>query len=172
MAYITDVENSVAALLAHLGREVVQGQIGESGVPSKPYAIWNTKMIEFGDSIRNETTDARQKIIAANTPIDILIDIVGGNAMLDATKFCLSLRESQRTLDLYKYCGLSGVSQINNLSAVETGKFRDRVQFTLSLFTVIDLINEPEQIESIGLLVRSSIPPFEKLIIVPYGECN
>ncbi len=173
MTTLAEIENAIALLLKQTGREVVQGQIGEFGVPNRPYISWNMNKIDFFDSVDTEMTPLGQVVKARSTPIDILINFAGGNAFVDASTFCLSLRQSQRTADLYTLCGFAGVTPLQNLTAVELGKFRERVQFTLTLYAEITLSNTAEFIETVGVRVRSkSNQPYDNTFIVPNGECK
>lgn len=158
-ASLTDVENEVAALLAALGRTPVQGRVGEGPAPASKYAGWYMRRIELQDSIRSSIESGQQVIVAANTPLEFMIDLCGGDAMGDAVKFGLSLRQSQRTSDLYKIAGLSGVSEFLDISGVELGVWRNRVNFRLSLFAALDLTAAAEQIEEIPITVN--VPAME-----------
>lgn len=172
MAILVQVENAVAALLAALGRAVAQGRIGEAGAPATPYAIWRLDRIQLEDFTRTEISGSNQIIIAANTPLEFVINIVGGAAMADMVKFALSLRQSQRTADLYKLCGLSGLGPMQDLSALETGTYRQRVEVRLTLFTALDLAAPVELIETMCINVIEPLKEFDETYCYTQGECR
>lgn len=172
MATIAQVEDAVAALLSALGRTVVQGRIGEAGAPSSPYAMWSLESLELSDFPVITIDGLTQTIISTNTPLEFLINLVGGPAMVDATKFGLSLRQTQRTADLYKLCGLSGLTPFLNLAALETGTYRQRIEFRLTLFAAVDLVVTPEWIETQCVEIREASKEFDETICYTQGECH
>lgn len=172
MATLVQVEDAVAALLVALGRTVVQGRIGEDGAPSTPYAMWRLDRIELGDFTRTTVGATEQIVIASNTPLEFVINVVGAAAMADTVKFALSLRQSQRTADLYKLCGLSGVGPFQDLSGLEVGTYRQRVEFRLTLFTALDLTAPVELIETICVNVIEPLKEFDETYCVTQGECH
>lgn len=173
MPTLTEVENAVAALLAAGGREIVQGRIGEDGAPASPYVMWRLDGLELPDFTVTHTDTGDQVIIASNTPLEFVLDWVGGNAMADATTFGLSLRQSQRLFDLWRLCGLSGIGRFQDLSAVETGAFRQRVQTRLSLFTAVDLTAPLELIETSVIQVREAAKGYDETFnVTAQGECQ
>jgi hypothetical protein len=173
MATLVQVENAVAALLVALGgRTIVQGRIGEDGAPSTPYAMWRLDRISLDDFTRTELNGTDQIVIASNTPLEFVINIVGGAAMTDMVRFCLSLRQSQRTADLYKLCGLSGVGPMQDLSALEVGTYRQRVEVRLTLFTALELTAPVELIETICMQVLEPLKEFDETYCMTQGECH
>lgn len=172
MATLVQVEDAVAALLVALGRTVVQGRIGEDGAPATPYAMWRLDRIQLDDFTRTTISGTDQIVIATNTPLEFVINIVGGAAMADTVKFALSLRQSQRAADLYKLCGLSGVGPFQDLSAVEVGTFRQRVEHRLTLFTALDLTAPAELIETMCINVVEPQKEFDETYCYTQGECR
>lgn len=172
MATLTQVEDAVAALLGALGRELVQGRIGEAPSPAEPYALWSLDRLTLSDFPVKSFGDVNQVIVSTNTPLEFLIDLVGGPAMADAVRFGLSLRQTQRTADLYKLCGLSGITSPQNLSAVEVGTYRQRVQLRLTLFTAVELTAPVEYIDTICVNVKSQEPEFDEQYCMTRGECH
>lgn len=196
MASLTDVENAVAALLVlSTGREIVQGRVGEGAVPAVPFVLWDLDRIEIQDFTRTELFDpsaivnpnvivlsdgdpeevqtgTQQIIISPNTPLEFVVNMIGGSAMADMVRFALSLRQSQRTGDLYKLCGLSGVGPILDLSAVEIGTYRQRVEMRLTLFTALDLTAPAELLETSCVHVRENSKQFYEPYCYTKGECR
>ena len=174
MATIVEVEDAVAALLAALGRTVIQGRIGEAPNPAEPYAMWSLDNLELSDFpvITVDDAGTEQSIVSTNTPLEFLVNIVGGPAMADAVRFGLSLRQSQRTLDLYALCGLSGLTPFQNLSSLEVGTYRQRIEFRLTLFAAVDLIVPPEWIETQCVQVREAGKEFDETYCYTQGECR
>lgn len=196
MASLTDVENAVAALLVSAtGREIVQGRIGEGAVPAAPFVLWDLDRIDIQDFTRTElfepeaianpnvivlsdgnpeavSTEAQQIIISPNTPLEFVINMIGGSAMADMVRFALSLRQSQRTADLYKLCGLSGVGPMLDLSAVEIGTYRQRVEMRLTLFTALDLTAPAELLETTRIHVVEASKQFYEPYSYTKGECR
>jgi hypothetical protein len=172
MATLTQVEDAFAAVLAGLGRELVQGRIGEGPSPAVPYAMWSLDNLELSDFPVKTIDGLDQIIIATSTPIEFLVNICGGNAMADAAKFALSFSQSQRLADLYKLCGLSGISKLQNLSAVETGNYRQRVELRVVLFAAIDLTVPAELMGTSCVRVISQEPEFDETFCVTEGECH
>lgn len=172
MATLTQVEDAFAAVLALTGRALVQGRIGEGPSPSTPYAMWSLDNLELSDFPVKTISGLNQIIIATNTPIEFLINICGGNAMADASRFALSFRQSQRLGDLYKLCGLSGISQLQNLSAVEVGTFRQRIELRVTLFAAIDLTAPAELLETSCVNVLERSKAFNETFCATKGECH
>lgn len=172
MATLTQVEDALAPLLTVSGRLPVQGRAGEAAAPDVPYTLWDLDSLELTDFPVVKIEGANQIIIAANTPLEFVLNFVGGNAMADAVTFGLSLRQSQRTADLYKLCGLSGLSPMRDLSAVETGTFRQRVEVRLTLFAAVDLTVAAELIETSCVQVREASKEFDETYCVTEGECR
>lgn len=171
MATLVEVENALAALLALSGRVVVQGRIGEDGAPPVPYVMWRLDTVELQDFTESQIRDDQQVIISPNTPLVFVLNWAGGSAMADATLFGLSLRQSQRAFDLYRLCGLSGIDRLQDLSAVETGTFRQRVETRLTLFTAVELTAPLELIETSCIRVREALKEFDETYCYTQGEC-
>lgn len=172
MQRLIDVEDALAAILGANGRVVVQGRIGEDGAPPSPYVMWRLDALELPDFTVTNIDGDDQVIIATNTPLEFLLDWVGGTAMADAALFSLSLRQSQRLFDLWRLCGLSGIGRLQDLSAVETGAFRQRVQARLSLFTAVDLTAPLELIETSVIQVREAAKGYDETFnVTAQGDC-
>lgn len=173
MQRLIDVENALAAILGANGRVVVQGRIGEGGAPATPYIMWRLDTLELPDFTVTNIDGTDQMIIANNTPLEFVLDWVGGTAMADAALFGLSLRQSQRLFDLWRLCGLSGIGRLQDLSAVETGTFRQRVQTRLSLFTAVELTAPLELIETSVIQVREAAKGYDETFnVTAQGECQ
>lgn len=173
MPTLTQVENAFAAVLALLpGREIVQGRIGEGPVPATKYSVWSLDGLEFSDFPIKRVDGVEQLVIATSTPLEFLVNICGGDAMADAAQFALSFRQSQRLADLYRLCGLSGISRLQNLSAVEVGTFRQRVELRVTLFASVDLTAEPELIETSCVRVAEQAQEHDETFCVTQGECH
>ncbi|MGH8441066.1 MAG: phage neck terminator protein [Pseudomonas sp.] len=172
IATITQVENAFAALLALIGRELVEGRVGEAGAPAVPYALWSLENLTISDFPVKTFLGVDQRIIATGTPFEFLVNFCGGDAMGDAAKFVLSFRQSQRLNELYKFCGLSGFEGPSNRNAVEVGNFRKRVELRVTLFSAIDLLAPAELLETSCVDVISAAPVFDETICVTQGECH
>lgn len=172
MATLTQVEDAFAAVLGLTGRQLVQGRIGEGPVPASPYAMWSLDNLELSDFPVKKIDGVLQRVISTSTPIEFLVNICGGNAMADASQFALSFRQSQRLADLYRLCGLSGISRLQNLSAVEVGTFRQRVELRVTLFAAVELTAAPELIDTSCVRVTSQTPVFDETFCVTEGECH
>lgn len=172
IATITQVENAFAALLSQLGRVLVEGRVGEAGAPAQPYALWSLERLVITDFPRITIEGADQHIIATGTPFEFLVNLCGGDAMGDAAKFILSFRQSQRLNELYKLCGLSGFDGPRDLTAVELGNFKKRVELRVTLFAAIDLTAPAEFMETSCVEVRSDAPEFDETVCITKGECH
>lgn len=172
IATITQVEDAFAALLSQLGRVVVQGRIGEGSAPSQPYAMWDLESMEMSDFPLKGLDGPNQIVVSTNTPMIFLVNIVGGQTMQDAAKFAASFRQSQRLNELYRYCGLSGISPLQDVSAVEVGTFRQRVQLRVTLFAAVDLLAPAEYLETSCVRVTSEAPEFDETFCATQGECH
>lgn len=170
---LTQVEDAFAAVLALLpGREIVQGRIGEGPAPSVKYSIWSLDGLELSDFPVKTIDGVVQRVISTSTPLEFLVNICGGNAMADASQFALSFRQSQRLADLYRLCGLSGISRLQNLSAVEVGTYRQRVELRVTLFAAVELSAPAELLETSCVTVTSAAPVFDETFCVTEGECH
>jgi hypothetical protein len=172
IATITQVENAFAALLALSGRELVEGRVGEAGAPAVPYALWSLEGLVLTDFPQRKFEGLDQRIIATGTPFEFLVNFCGGDAMGDAARFALSFRLSQRLNELYKLCGLSGITGPSDRTAVELGNFRKRVELRVTLFAAIDLTAPAELMETSCVEVRSEIPEFDETVCITQGECH
>jgi len=173
MPTLTQVEDAFAAVLALLpGREVVQGRIGEGPAPALKYSLWILDGLELSDFPVKSIDGSLQRIISTATPLEFLVNICGGNAMADAAQFALSFRQSQRLADLYRLCGLSGISRLQNLSAVEVGVYRQRIELRVTLFAAVDLSAPAELVEKTDTTLIEESKGFEETFRVTEGECH
>lgn len=172
IATITQVEDAFAALLALSGRVLVEGRVGEAGAPAVPYAIWSLESLVISDFPVKSIDGSNQHIVSTGTPFEFLVNFCGGDAMGAAAKFILSFRQSQRLNELYKLCGLSGFTGPKDLTAVELGNFRKRVELRVTLFAAIDLTAPAELWETVVTTVASDMPEFEKTVSIIQGECH
>lgn len=172
IATITQVEDAFAALLSQLGRVVVQGRIGEGAAPANPYSMWSLESLELSDFPVITVDGLQQRIVSTNTPLIFLVNIVGGQAMSDAARFGLSFRQSQRLNELYKFCGLSGISPMTDVSAVEVGTYRQRVQLRVTLFSAVDLLVGPEALEHQDTTLNVPGLDFSETFRQTQGECH
>lgn len=172
IATITQVEDAFAALLSQLGRVVIQGRIGEGAAPAQPYAMWDLESLELTDFPLVTVDGVSQHIVSTNTPLIFLVNVVGGAAMSDAVKFGLSFRQSQRLNELYKFCGLSGISPMQDVSAVEVGTFRQRVQLRVTLFAAVDLLAAPETLAHQDNTLNAPEKDFSETFRQTQGECH
>lgn len=172
IATITEVENAFAALLSLSGRVLVEGRVGEAGVPSSPYALWSLENLVLSEFPVKTIEGVNQRIVSTGTPFEFLVNFVGGDAMGDAAKFALSFYQSQRLNELYKYCGLSGFTGPQDLTAVELGNFRKRVELRVTLFAAIDLTAPAELIENIDVTITEPSKGFEESFRETQGECH
>lgn len=172
IATIAQVENAFAALLALSGRVLVEGRVGEAGAPSSPYALWSLESLVLSDFPVRSIEGVNQRIVSTGTPFEFLVNFCGGNAMGDAVQFALSFYQSQRLNELYKYCGLSGFTGPQDLTAVELGNFRKRVELRVTLFAAIDLTAPAELMETSCVQVVSQAPEFDETFCITQGECH
>lgn len=172
MPTITQVEDAFAAVLALTGRVLVQGRIGEGSAPSSPYAMWSLDNLELDIRPVRQIDGLVQRVISVNTPLVFLVNICGGNAMADAAQFALSFSQSQRLGDLYKLCGLSGISPLQNLSAVEVGTYRQRAELRVTLFAAVELTAPAEVFETSCVRVTETDRGFDETFCVTEGECH
>lgn len=172
IATITQVENSFAALLALSGRVLVEGRVGEAGAPAVPYALWSLESLVITDFPVKSIEGSNQHIVATGTPFEFLVNFCGGNAMGDAANFILSFRQSQRLNEMYKLCGLSGFTGPRDLTAVELGNFKKRVELRVTLFAAIDLTAPAELMETSCVDILSAAPEFDKTVCITQGECH
>lgn len=170
MASIADVENALADMLtATTGRPVEQGRIGEGPAPSRPTAIWNLERIETVGRMRVEM-GTRQRIVASDTRMTFVVEMIGGNAADDMLRFLMSFRASQRWADIYRYCGLMRYTEPINLSAVETGRYRQRYETSITLSTGVDLVVPAELVDKVSITVREDSKPFQETFTVTNEE--
>lgn len=172
IATIAQVENAFAALLGQSGRVLVERSVGESGAPATPYALWSLEGLTISEFPIRTFQGIQQHIIATNTPFEFLVNFCGGNAMQDAANFVLSFYQSQRLNELYKLCGLSGFDGPRDLTAVELGNFKKRVELRVTLFAAIDLTAPAEFMETSCVEVRSDAPEFDETVCITQGECH
>lgn len=141
---ITEIETAVAAWLNAVrgARQLVKGRIGEAAAPALPYLMYAVDITELPSSIPVDV-GATQTARAPDTRVEVIMSVVGditagGHAARnDAATLALSLRHSQRTVDVLAQCGLWGVSTIRNLTAVEVGAMRQRYDLTVTLSAIL-----------------------------------
>lgn len=166
-------------------RQVIEGKVGEDAAPSSPYVMFSIDGFTPSDfpvtTITGPDDAEIQTVTACAVPVVFLIDVVGGkgsnDAWQDTSNIILNLRLSQRSFDLYAVCGLMGVTNPVNLSALETGSMRSRVQFRITLSAALDLTAEAEIIESIDVTVIEPQRLYDETFTIeqgvnPHGECN
>lgn len=134
--------------------------------------MWSLDNLVLSDFRVRRIDGLDQIIIATSTPIEFLVNICGGNAMADAAQFALSFSQSQRLADLYKLCGLSGVGRLQNLSSVEVGTYRQRVEVRVVLFAAVDLTAPAELLETSCVRIISQAPDLDETFCVTQGECH
>lgn len=172
IATITQVENAFAALLALSGRVLVEGRVGEDGAPAVPYAMWSLENLAISEFPVTEIDGVVQRVISTGTPFEFLVNFCGGDAMGDAARFALSFHQSQRLNEIYKWCGLSGFTGPQDLTAVELGNFKKRVELRVTLFAAIDLTAPAELLENIDVTVTEPGKGFEETFRETQGECH
>lgn len=146
---------------------VIEGRAGEAAAPVRPYALFSVESVAPVDfpivSYDELDPPTIQTVTSTATPVEFLIEAVGGAAMGDAFRMCLTLRTSQRCFDLYAICGLMGVTAPVNLSALEVGTMRQRAQFRLTVSAALDFTADAETIEHI------SATAFDRTVTVSKG---
>lgn len=168
------LEQAVAdwLVLAAPGRVLVKGRVGEAAAPDGPYVLYWLERYTLPDSPRVSVPAPfiDQKVEAPATPCEFGIVVVGDRAGQtardDALRLCLSLRQTQRSADLLKVCGLMGVSEVANRSALETGTHRSRADFRLTLSAILDLSEPGEVIEQVDLGIHELTIPHTATITV------
>ncbi len=167
MSTVTQIEDAFAAFLSAQfpnpgGRVIVAGLIGEGPAPSGPAVMWRTDGWEPDEFPRTEYVDDDQ-IVHAVTPISMVVTLLGdrpGQSVRDdALRIGSALRMSQRTGDLYAVCGLWSVEEVRNLTALETGKMRQRAEFRVVLSADLTHTAPREWMDEVDLNVKTIDPP-------------
>jgi hypothetical protein len=169
---LTELENAFGLTLAAImpARELVKGRVGDAAVPATPYVMYEAEDITLPDSpVVSISDDETTQTVSAVTPVTFLLNFVGGNAQSDAVRFSLALRLSQRTADLWKVCGLWGVSQIIDLSAVENGTMRARAEVRVTLSATLHIEHAAELIETVDIEITEPQSVYDMTITVNEG---
>lgn len=151
----SDIESAVAEWLNAVrgSRVLVKGAIGESPAPSVPYVRYQLAGVQLPDFVALETGPTEQSARAADTRLTFLIDVVGDvgadTARRAAGRLALTLRHTQRTADLFAVAGLWSVGEIRNLTAVELGTMRQRMQFQLTLSAILTAETAEESMHTV-----------------------
>ncbi len=175
MTTLVQLKQGVAALMKVMlpNRIIHEGMVGEGAAPNRPYMIYRLESFDLPDSIVNNIDEVGEDFtqsIRAMTGVIFGLSFIGGDAFADAQRFMLSVRMTQRSGDLWKICGLSGFSPIQDLTALEVGAMRQRVDVKMTLFTSLELIETMENIESINFVVNEDALEYSRLLNVTQGE--
>lgn len=170
MATLSDIEGAAADMLMSMfpDRIPVRGWFGEAPAPAMPYFMYRTQVRDIPDSPIT-TTDGINQTVQAMATVAVDVSFNGGAAYSDALKLILSLRQSQRTSDLWKVCGMLGISNPMDLTALELGAAKARTDLTLSLSASLTLTNDAEVIDSVDLALRESPHLFDHSITISKG---
>ena len=154
-------------------RQVIEGRVGETAAPDGAYIMFSIDGFTPQDFPLVEVTEVAdediQTVTSTATSIVFLIDFAGGDAMTDASRAIMFLRMSQRAFDLYAIAGLLGVSNPINLSALEVGTTRSRVQFRLTLSAALDLTGAAEVIDSLEVTVANEVSGYDETFTIERG---
>jgi hypothetical protein len=148
---------------------MVLGRAGEAPVPAAPCIMYRLDNYVPQDHPRITIDDTLQTVHADATPLEYVIEWIGGDAMAAAARALALLHATQRTVDLFRVCGLMGASNPQDLTALELGTMRARVQVRLTLNASLTSTAAPETIEHQDARVRSTAPVFDKTFTIDQG---
>lgn len=157
MPSVLTLERAVADFLLAVApaRVLVKANDSEAGQPAGPFTEYDLNTAG-GLSKALARVDSAQDVQAIAATITVRLRFFGGAAMQDAVNTALSLHATQRTFDLYAVCGLLGVSNPVDLTALELGTMKPRVDMTLTLSAMLDWTTEAETIGSVQITVPPS----------------
>lgn len=165
MSTPTQIEDAFAAFLSGVfdgSRVTVAGLIGEGPAPSSPCVMWRLDSVDPDEFPRTEYVDDDQ-VIHSVSPMTFIVTCVGDRPGQSVRDDCLrvqmALRMSQRTGDLFKVCGFWGVEPVKNLTALETGKMRQRAEFRVVLSADLTLTAPREVMDEVDLRIVTIDPP-------------
>jgi len=174
MATLLEVQRALGQVLKDLAdvpRVMVVGRVSEGAVPKSPYIVYRLDKIQMDPQDPTVIVDDAntQQVMANATPLEYVVEWVGGDAMGAAFRFSNLIFATQRTADLYAVCGFLDISDLMDLSGLELGTMRARVQARVTLNASLTSTAAAETIEHQGLRVIEQPHSFDKTFTVTQG---
>lgn len=122
------------------GREVLLANSGdgEAPRPRNPYVEVFVEMFSNpATQVVTNSEDGLVETIRSNTLLTITLDVYGDNPMQDTSKLMRSLYSASRYLDLWKICGLGGINEATDLTALERAALKQRAQISFTLYCIL-----------------------------------
>ena len=122
------------------GRQVLLANSadGEAPRPRNPYVEIFVEMFSNpATQVVTHSEDGLLETIKSNTLLTVTLDVYGDNPMQDASKLMRSLYSASRYLDLWVICGLGGINDATDLTALERGALKQRSQISFTLYCIL-----------------------------------
>ena len=168
MATFNDVENKILDWIFNItGREIILAHDGQGFKQRNPYAlVWLKTYNVPNFQKRTLSTDGLTETIKTWTQVKVDLSLYGGNALQDASLLSHSLYSAKRYQDLYKIMGLGSVSDLNDLTALETGAMKTRIDMTVTFNTELEDSFTSDYFESIDVTINEETKPYSETIHV------
>lgn len=108
------------------------------------YDAPTTQVITYSEDGETET-------VSSLDLLTIQINLYGDNPLRDASKLQHSLFSADRYLDLWQICGLSGITSIQDLTALETGAMKQRVLLEFRVYATLSDSVSADCIETVDI---------------------
>ena len=184
---LQEIENEIYVWMAEIlpKRAIRQGSVIDGEIPNKPYATY------FISSVRDSNNPSvvishdalAEEIINQDVLLTVSVETIGDNklsqtAAQDMQRLIASLKSSRRYFDLWRVCGLGGVSvQPQSIATNRQGNTESRYQAKIDFYAVISLnLGAAEYINNVPLgIINGENGDLVSEIIVPEeqnNECN
>ena len=158
-----------------VGRQIVLANEGEDARPRSPYVeIFLQSNAADTQPISVFSEDGLTQTISGRVLITVDLNVVGGQALRDANNLWYSLYAQERDLDLNLTLGLGGASEIRDLSFLETGSRKQRVNFQVTFYAVTSFVSNTSCIESIDVTICEGSSGYSVEFVVDSNnpKCN
>lgn len=122
------------------GREVLLANSGdgEAPRPRNPYVeIFIEMFSNPATQVVTHSEDGLLETIKSNTLLTVTLDVYGNNPMQDTSKLMRSLYSARRYQDLWTICGLGGINEATDLTALERAALKQRAQISFTLYCIL-----------------------------------
>jgi hypothetical protein len=94
------------------------------------------------------------------------IKIIGKDAYFILGKFCALLRSADRYTDLWRFIGLAGVEEVQNIQEYFNGRQQEMAVVHINFYIELDYSKTIDYFDSNSIVVIEPIKPFRKVITV------
>jgi len=123
------------------GRSIVLRYDSELHKPTNPYVevFIDQTPSGGGRTLRLEIVDDEPvEVVSTLSLISVTLNVFGGDAMDAAYRIRNSVYATDRYLDIYQILGLAAIESLRDLTALETGHFKQRAELIITFYARVD----------------------------------